>query len=66
MPLKGGVGSLQIFSIGRMPGDRTLLYLDARHAILTRVLHFEDSVLHRRTPNRSVLLTGQTGTHRSD
>jgi hypothetical protein len=28
-PLKGGFGSLQIFSIRRMPGDRTLLSLDA-------------------------------------
>jgi hypothetical protein len=31
-----------------------------------RVLHFEDSGLRRRTPVRPVLLTGQTGTHRSD
>jgi hypothetical protein len=41
-----------------MPGDRTLLSLDASHAILTRVLHFEDSGLRRRTPVRP---TGQTG-----
>jgi hypothetical protein len=60
-PLKGGFGSLQIFSIGRMPGDRTLLSLDASLAIPTRVLRFEDSELHRRTPVRPVLLTGQTG-----
>jgi hypothetical protein len=33
---------------------------------LTRVLRFEDSGLCRRTPVRPVLLTGQTGTHRSD
>jgi hypothetical protein len=44
-----------------MPGDRTLLSLDARHAIPTRVLCFEDSGLRRRTPVRPVLLTGLTG-----
>jgi hypothetical protein len=49
-----------------MPGDRTLLSLDASHAIPTRVLRFEDSGLHRRKPVRPVLLTGQTGTHRYD
>jgi hypothetical protein len=49
-----------------MLGDRTLLSLDASHAIPTRVLRFEDSGLHRRTPVRPVLLTGQTGTHLSD
>jgi hypothetical protein len=49
-----------------MPGDRTLLSLDASHAIPTRVLRFEDSELRRRTPVRPVLLTGQTGTHQSD
>jgi hypothetical protein len=49
-----------------MPGDRTLLSLDASHAIPTRVLHFEDSGLRHRTPVRPVLLTGQTGTHQSD
>jgi hypothetical protein len=65
-PLKGGFGSLQAFSIGRIPGDCTLRSLDASHAIPTRVLHFEDSRLRRRTPVRPVLLTGQTGTHRSD
>jgi hypothetical protein len=65
-PLKGSFGSLQIFSIGRMPGDRTLLSLNASHAIPTRVLRFEDSGLRRRTPVRPVLLTGQTSTHRSD
>jgi hypothetical protein len=31
-----------------------------------RVLRFEDSGLRRRTPVRPVLLTSQTGTHRSD
>jgi hypothetical protein len=65
-PLKGGFESLQIFPIGRMPGDRTLLSLDASHVIPTRVLRFEDSGLRRRTPVRPVLLTDQTGTHRSD
>jgi hypothetical protein len=49
-----------------MPHDRTLLSLDASHAIPTRVLCFEDSGLRCRTPVRPVLLTGQTGTHRSD
>jgi hypothetical protein len=49
-----------------MLGDRTLLSFDASHAIPTRVLRFEDSGLRRRTPVRPVLLTGQTGTHRSD
>jgi hypothetical protein len=43
-----------------------LLSLDASLAILTCVLCFEVSVLHRRTPVRPVLLTGQTSTHRSD
>jgi hypothetical protein len=46
--------------IGRMPGDRTLLSLDASHAIPTHVLRFEDSGLRRRTPVRPMLLTGQT------
>jgi hypothetical protein len=49
-----------------MPDDHNLLSLDASLAIPTRVLHFEDSGLHRRTPVRPVLLTDQTGTHRSD
>jgi hypothetical protein len=49
-----------------MPGDCTLLSLDAILAIPTRVLRFEDSGLCRRTLVRSVLLAGQTGTHRSD
>jgi hypothetical protein len=57
-PIKGGFGSLQIFSIGRMPSDRTLLSLDASLAIPTRVLLFEDSGLHHRTPARP---TGKTG-----
>jgi hypothetical protein len=65
-PLKGGFGSLQVFSIVRMPDDRNLLSLDASLAIPTRVLRFEDSGLRRRTPVRPVP-TGQTGqTHRSD
>jgi hypothetical protein len=57
-PLKGGFGRLQAFSIGRMPDDRNLLSLDASLAIPTRVLCFEDSGLHHRTPVRPVLLTG--------
>jgi hypothetical protein len=44
-----------------MPGDCNLLSLDASLAIPTRVLRFEDSGLHRRTPVRPVLLTSQTG-----
>jgi hypothetical protein len=43
-----------------MSGDRNLLSLDASLAIPTRVLHFKDSGLRRRTPVRPVLLTGQT------
>jgi hypothetical protein len=66
MPLEGGLGRLQIFSIGRMPVDRTLLNLDASHEILTRVLRFELSELRHRTPVRPVLPTGQTSTHQSD
>jgi hypothetical protein len=42
------------------------LSLDASLAIPTRVLRFEVSGLRRRTPVRLVLLTGHTGTHRSD
>jgi hypothetical protein len=49
-----------------MPGDRNLLSLDASLVIPTRVLRFEDSGLRPRTPVRSVLLTGKTGTHRLD
>jgi hypothetical protein len=60
-PLKGGFGSLQAFSIGRMPGDRNLLSLYASFATPTRVLRFEDSGLRRRTPVRPVRPTGQTG-----
>jgi hypothetical protein len=66
MPLEGEVGYLCHSSIGRMPGDRNLLRLNASLAILTCVLHFDDSGLHCRTPVRLLLLTGQTGTHRSD
>jgi hypothetical protein len=49
-----------------MPGIRTLLSLDASHAIPARVLRFKDSRLRRRTPVRPVLLTSPTGTHRSN
>jgi hypothetical protein len=55
---QGRFGSLQAFSIGRMPGDRNLLSLDTSLAIPTRVLRFEDSGLRCRTPVRPVLLTG--------
>jgi hypothetical protein len=61
MPLEGDFGSFQIFSIRGMLGNRTLLSVDASHAIPTRVLRFEYSGLRRRTPVRPVLLTGQTG-----
>jgi hypothetical protein len=50
MTLEGEFGSLQIFYIGRMPGDRNLLSLDASLAIPTRVLHFEAS--RRQRPGR--------------
>jgi hypothetical protein len=66
MPLEGEIGNLCHHSIGRMPSDRNLLSLDASLAIPTCVLRFEVSGLRRRTPVRPVLLTGQTGTHRSD
>jgi hypothetical protein len=49
-----------------MPGDRTLLSLEASHGIPTRVLRFEVSGLRRRTLVRPMHLTGQTGTHQSD
>jgi hypothetical protein len=64
--LKGGFGSLHVFNIRRMPGDRTLRSLDATNAIPTRVLHVEVSGLRRRTPVILVLPTGQTGTHQSE
>jgi hypothetical protein len=51
MPLKGGLGSLWNIFIGRMPGDCSLLSLDASLAIPTRVLCFEAS--RRRRPGRS-------------
>jgi hypothetical protein len=66
MPLEGEIGNLCHRSIGRMPSDCNLLSLDASLAIPTCVLCFEVSGLHRRTSVRPVLLTGQTGTHRSD
>jgi hypothetical protein len=43
-----------------MPGDRSLLSLDASLAIPMHVLRFEDSRLRRRSPVRPVP-TGQTG-----
>jgi hypothetical protein len=44
-----------------MPGVRTLLSLDASHAIPTRALRFEVSGLRHRTPVRLVRPTGQIG-----
>jgi hypothetical protein len=61
MHLKGKIRNLCHCSIGRMPGDRILISLDASLAIPTCVLRFEVSGLHRRTPVRQVLPTGQTG-----
>jgi hypothetical protein len=60
MPLEGKFRNLCHRSIGRMPGDRNLLSLDASLAIPTRVLRFEVSGLRCRTPIRPVP-TGQTG-----
>jgi hypothetical protein len=51
MSLEGGFGILDVFTIGRMPGDRTLRSLDASLAIPTRVLRFEAS--RRQRPGRS-------------
>jgi hypothetical protein len=48
------------------PATANLVSIDASLGIPTRVLHFEVSGLRRRTPVKPVLLTGQTGTHRSD
>jgi hypothetical protein len=66
MPLEGEIRNLCHRSIRRMPGDRNLFSLDASLTIPTRVLLFEVAGLRRHTPVRPVLLTGQTGTHRSD
>jgi hypothetical protein len=52
MPLEGEIGKLCHHSIGRMPGDRNLLSLDASITIPTRVLCYEDSELRRPTPVR--------------
>jgi hypothetical protein len=48
------------------PATENLISLNASLAIPTRVLRFEISGLRHGTPVRLVLLTGQTGTHRSD
>jgi hypothetical protein len=66
MPLEGEIGNLCYRSIGRMPGDRNLLSLDASLMIPMRVLRFEVFGLRHCTSIRPVLLTGQTGTHWSD
>ena len=59
-PTKGTLGICLRNTIGRMPGDRTSLSLDASLAIPTRVLRFEASGALR--PQ-----TGQTGfPNRSD
>jgi hypothetical protein len=42
-PSRAVFGSIQAFSIERMPGNRNLLSLDASLVIPTRVLRFEDS-----------------------
>jgi hypothetical protein len=60
-PTKGTLGNCLRNTIGRMPGDRNLLSLDASLVIPTRVLRFEDSGLRCRTPVRPVRPTGQTG-----
>jgi hypothetical protein len=58
-PLKGEFGILDVFTIGRMPSDRTLRSLNASLAIPTRVLRLEASgALQPQTgqtgsPNRS-------------
>jgi hypothetical protein len=49
-----------------MPDDRNLLSLDASLMILMCVLRIEVSGLCHHTLVRPMLLTGQTGTHRSD
>jgi hypothetical protein len=66
MSLEGKIRNLCHRSIGRMPGDRNLLSLDPSLAIPMCILRFEVSGLCHRTLVRPVLLTGQTGTHRSD
>jgi hypothetical protein len=54
MPLEGEIGNLCHRSIGRMPGNRNLLSLDASLTIPTCVLRFEVSGLRRRPPVRLV------------
>jgi hypothetical protein len=65
-PTKGTLEIVFVTPSDRCPATANLLSLDASLAIPTRVLRFEDSGLRRRTLVRPVLLTGQTGTHRSD
>jgi hypothetical protein len=57
MPLEDEIGNLCHHSIGRMPGDHTLLSLDTSLAIPMHVLRFEVSGLRCRSPVRPVLLT---------
>jgi hypothetical protein len=61
MPLEGEFGNICHHSIGGCPATANLLSLDASLAIPMRVLRFEVSGLHRRTPARPVRPTGQTG-----
>jgi hypothetical protein len=61
MPLEGKIRKLCHRSIGRMPGDRNLLSLDASLVIPMCVLRFEVSGLRHRAPVRAVRPTGQTG-----
>jgi hypothetical protein len=67
MPPKRTLGTSRRSTIELMPGDRTLLSLDASLAIPTCVLRFEVSGSPWCTPIRLVLLTDQAGApHRSD
>jgi hypothetical protein len=54
MPLKGEFGKHCLRTIGRMPSDCKLAYLDASLATSTLVLRFEDSGVHRHTTVRPV------------
>jgi hypothetical protein len=66
MPLEAKLEIFVIAPSDGCPATANLLSLDASLAIPTCVLRLEVSKLCRRTPVRPVLLTGQTGTHRSD
>jgi hypothetical protein len=66
MPLEGEFRFLCHRPSNECPVTTNLLSLDASLAIPTCVLRFEVSGLRRHTLVRPVLLTSQTGTHRSD